>query len=202
MFETGLCVKENWDRAVYFYQLADKAGHKAAIHRLAATACCCFYCDNALALWWAAQRTSDLPRDCIPAADPEQDPDGFAAALTRMPVGEFKACVYMTGVYSAIMGETEFPAAAARNGMFGDVMMAFALGLGTIDWTQDNVGQAMSEGVVDGNKANTESRRKLENSLLNYMRSVGTRTLARYSKPEGIDPAIRIRQKFTFAYKP
>ncbi|UUZ53300.1 hypothetical protein LP419_31135 [Massilia sp. H-1] len=70
--------------------------------------------DNALALWWAAQRTSDLPRDCIPAADPEQDPDGFAAALTRMPVGEFKACVYMTGVYSAIMGETEFPAAAAQ----------------------------------------------------------------------------------------
>jgi TPR repeat protein len=201
MFETGLCVKENWERAVYFYQLADKAGHKAAIHRLAAGYAVAGR-DNALALWWSAQRASDLPRNCIPSADPDKDPEDFAAALSRMPIGEFKACVYMTGVYSAIMGETEFPAAAARNGVFGDVVMEFDPAKATIDWTQDNMGQAHAVGLVDGNKANTESRRKVENSLLTYMRTVGTRTLARYSKPEGIDPAIRIRQKFAFAYKP
>jgi hypothetical protein len=67
---------------------------------------------------------------------------------------------------------------------------------------QNNVGQALAEGLVDGNKANTESRRKVENGLLTYMRAAGTRTLARYNKPDGIDPAIRIRQKFAFAYKP
>jgi len=201
MFETGLCVKENWERAVYFYQLADKAGQKLAIHRLAAGYAVAGR-DNALALWWAAQRPSDLPRNCIPAADPEKDPDGFAAALARMPVADFKGCVYMTGVYSAIMGETEFPAAAARNGVFGDVIMAFDPARSAIDWTQDNTGQALAEGVFDGNKANTESRRKVENSLLDYMRAAGMRALARYSKPDGIDPAVRIRQKFTFDYKP
>jgi len=201
MFETGLCVKENWERAVYFYQLAEKAGHKAAIHRLAAGYAVAGR-DNALALWWAAQRTSDLPRNCIPAVDPENDPDGFAAVLTRMPVAEFKACVYMTGVYSAIMGETEFPVAAARNGVFGDVVMTFDPARGAIDWTQDNGGQAMAGGVFDGNKVNTESRRKVENALLDYMRAAGERTLARYARPDGIDPAVRIQQKFIFAYKP
>lgn len=201
MFETGLCVKENWERAAYFYQLADKAGNKAAIHRLAAGYAVTGR-DNALALWWAAQRSSALPRNCIPAADPEKDPEGFAAALTRMPVPEFKACVYMTGVYSAIMGETEFPSAAARSGMFGDVLMTFDPARGAIDWSQDNTGQALGEGLIDGNKINTESRRKVENSLLDYMRAAGTRTLARYSKPGGIDPAVRIQQKFVFTYKP
>ena len=201
MFETGLCVKENWERATYFYQLADKAGHKAAIHRLAAGYAVAGR-DNALALWWAAQRPFDLPRSCIPAADPEQDPDGFAAALTRMPVAEFNACVYMVGVYSALLGETEFPAAAVRNSMFGDVIMTFDPARGAIDWTQENTGQALEAGLFDGNKVNTESRRKKENALLDYMRAAGARTLARYSKPDGIDPAIRIRQKFTFFYKP
>jgi TPR repeat protein len=201
MFETGLCVKENWERAVYFYQLADKAGHKAAIHRLAAGYAVAGR-DNALAIWWAAQRPSDLPRSCIPAVDPEKDAEGFAAALARMPVSQFKACVYMSGVYSAIMGETEFPAAAARNGVYGDVTMVFAPAQGAIDWSQDGLGQALGEGVFDGNKANTESRRKVENSLLTYMRTAGARTLARYSKPDGIDPAVRVRQKFAFAYRP
>jgi TPR repeat protein len=177
MFETGLCVKENWERAAYFYQLADKAGNKAAIHRLAAGY-------------------------AVTGRDPEKDPEGFAAALTRMPVPEFKACVYMTGVYSAIMGETEFPSAAARSGMFGDVLMTFDPARGAIDWSQDNTGQALGEGLIDGNKINTESRRKVENSLLDYMRAAGTRTLARYSKPGGIDPAVRIQQKFVFTYKP
>ena len=200
MYETGLCVKENWEKAASFYQLADAAGHRAAIHRLAAGYAVAGR-ENALALWWAAHRPKALPKECIPEANPETEGAAFDAALERMPEALYAQCIYMVGVYSAITAETEFPAEALRHAVFGNVAMDFNPSLGEIVFTQEAAEKGLHPGVYDGRQTQLDDKRKIANSLLTYMRETGRRTLARYQKPEAISPTIRIKQLFSFGFK-
>lgn len=200
MYETGLCVKQNWEKAASFYQLADAAGSRAAIHRLAAGYAVAGR-ENALALWWAAHRPAALPKECIPAANPETEGAAFDAALERMPASLYEQCVYMVGVYSAITAETEFPAEALRHDVFGNILMEFNPSMGEIVFTQEAAERGLRHGIYDGRQAQFEDKRKIASSLLTYMRETGRRTLARYQKPEGISPTIRIQQEFVFSFK-
>jgi hypothetical protein len=199
MYETGLCVKQSWDRAVHFYQLADAAGNKEAVQRLASGYAVAGR-DGAVALWWAAHRPGDLPRACVPQADPEQDAEGFEKALAAMPPALFKSCVYMVGVYASIRAETEFPSEALLRDVYGDVEMEFTPATGTIAWRQTARERATGVGTRNAAREKEDESRAVEHSLLNYMRKTGERTLARYQKPEGIDPAFKIRQSFSFYY--
>jgi TPR repeat protein len=62
MFEDGLCLKANWDRALNFYQRADGAGLPSAAARLAAGyATAAGGRDLAASLWWAARAKTALP---------------------------------------------------------------------------------------------------------------------------------------------
>lgn len=200
MYETGLCVKQSWERAVHFYQLADAAGNPSAVQRLASG-----YAvegrDGAVALWWAAHRPGSLPRECVPQADPEKDAEGFEKALAAMTPAQFKACVYMVGVYASIRAETEFPAEALLRDVYGDVAMEFTPATGTIAWRQDKRERATGVGQRDAARLKEDDGRAVEHSLINYMRKTGERTLARYRKPEGIDPAVRIGHTFSFFYE-
>lgn len=200
MYEIGLCVPANWEKAASFYQLADAAGSRAASSRLAAGYAVAGR-ENALALWWAAQRPGALPAQCIPAADPETEGPAFDAALERMPEPLYRACIYMAGVYAAIWAETEFPVEARRHDVFGNVDMVFNPSKGEILFTQEAAERALGGGVRDGRQTQFEDRRQIENSLVTYMQQTGRRTLARYQRPEGISPDIQIRQRFSFAYK-
>lgn len=200
MYETGLCVKQNWEKAASFYQLADAAGNPSATARLAAGYAVAGR-ENAVALWWAAHRPGSLPAMCIPTADPEKEGPAFDDALERMPAAQYAACVYMVGVYSAIMAETEFPAEALKYDVFGEINMEFNPSEGEVTFTQEAPERSLGHGVRDGWNNQFEDRRAIESSLLKYMRETGRRTLARYHKPQGISPNIRIKQKFSFSYK-
>lgn len=193
MYETGLCIKADWERAAHFYQLADAAGNRFAIYRLASGYAVAGR-DNAVALWWMAHRPGAMPRACIPAADPEKDIDGFEKALAAMPQALLKGCIYMTGVYASVLAETEFPAAAIRNDVYGDVDMEFHPASGTIGWFQGQRERASAPRYEDG-------RRKIESTLLTYMRRAGERTLARYQKPDGIAPDLLIIHQFSFVFE-
>jgi len=199
MFETGLCVKENWEKAAHYYQLADAAGNRAAVARLAAGYAVAGR-DNAVALWWNAHYPVPGPDECVPKADPETDIEAFEAELKRMPPAVFKACVYMIGVVSAIRAETEFPEAAAQHSVFGVVNMEFNPAAGQISWRQDSPEQGIT-GVKDVNKHEYDNQRAVENSLVTYMETTGKRVLLRFQKPEGIDADTRIRHRFSFSYK-
>jgi hypothetical protein len=199
MFETGICVTANWDRAVYFYELAERAGNRSAALRLASGYAVAGR-DNAMALWWIAQRPGGMPRACIPAADPLKDAAGFENALAAMPQSLLQACVYMTGVYASILAETEFPPLAAVNNVFGDIDMVFNPADGTVSWTQVTLEKATPLGLRDGQAGLQYSRKTVENSLLNFMRGISDRSLSRYRKPEGIDPALKVMQRISFFY--
>lgn len=199
MFETGLCVKENWDKAAQYYQLADAAGNRAAVPRLAAGYAVAGR-DNAVALWWNAHYPVPAPKECVPKADPETDIDAFEAELKSMPPAVFGACVYMIGVVSAIRAETEFPATAAQHDVFGDVTMEFNPSAGKIAWRQESVERGAA-GIKDVNKHEYDDRRAIENSLVTYMESIGNRVLLRFQKPDGIPADTRIRHKFSFSYE-
>lgn len=201
MYENGTCVKQNWEKAVNLYQLADAAGNPSAIPRLAAGFAAAGR-ENGVALWWAAQYRDPAPSSCIPAVDPNKDLDGFNAALERMPPALFKACVYMTGVYFELLAEARFPPDAQRNGVSGDVDMEFNPSKGTIEWRQGRLEVGQAGGVRDIGKTQFDDRRPLiENSLMTYLKGKGELALARYQKPEGIDPGTRMKQRFTFEFR-
>lgn len=199
MYETGLCVKQSWERAVEFYQLADVAGNRDAIPRLV-SAYAVEGRDGAVALWWAAHRPGAMPAACIPQADPEKDEEGFEKALAAMPPALFKACVCIAGVYSSIVAEAEFPNSARRYNVYGEVGMEFSPAAGTIGWRHISRDRATGVGVHDAARLKEDDHLNVKDSLLTYMRQTGERALARYKKPDGIDPALKVTTAFSFVY--
>ncbi|NGZ84346.1 hypothetical protein [Duganella aceris] len=197
MFEEGVCVKPDWDKAVNLYLLADAAGNRSAIPRLAAGYAVAGR-EHGLALWWAAHRPLNLPAACVPAADPEKQQDAFNAALERMPPALFQACVYIAGVTYDVMANVEFPPDAARYRMSGTLAMEFIPAEGAINWRYLRRGDVeRPSGVRDMGKEQFEEHR-IENSLMTYVKQKGKAALARYAQPAGIDPAWRVRATLAF----
>jgi hypothetical protein len=204
MYEEGLCVKQDWNKAAGLYMRAEEAGQRFAIHRLAAG-----YArpgrDNGMAIWWAAKgggRQSFPPR-CIPAADPVNDQDGFNAELEKMAPATFQSCVYLIGVVSELLSQVRYPRVALRNSVTGSFKMEFVPAAGTITWTVEEL-------EVDENSPNAffrdlaveelENPRAIKNSLINYLRGKSNFALARYPRPAG-DFAPDYTYQFTYAFK-
>lgn len=197
LFEEGLCVKQNWEKAANLYELAHDAGNFSGIPRLVAGYAIAGR-DNGLALWWAAQRPAGLPSACIPKADPRTDPEGFNAALERMPAPLFQGCVYSVGVASDVIAETYYPPEASRNGVSGDLLMEFVPSSGTITWKYERFEIGRPAVVRDLAKTQFDHTRAVENSLMSYLTKKGESALARYKKPEGIDPSFKMHRRFIF----
>ena len=106
MFEQGLCLKPNVERAARLYQRAADAGSLVAQSRLAG-----MYAsplagpDKGSAIWWALRAGLPLPAACVIAADLRNDVDKFTAALVAWPAGLLDACVHVVGVTAALDAE-------------------------------------------------------------------------------------------------
>lgn len=204
MYEEGLCVKPDWNKAAGLYIRAEEAGQRFAIQRLAAG-----YArpgmDNGMAIWWAAKGggRASFPSRCIPAADPVNDPDGFNAALEKMAPATFQSCVYLIGVVSELLSQVRYPRVALRNSVTGSFKMEFVPAAGTITWTVEEL-------EVDENSPNTffrdlaveelENPRTIKNSLINYLKGKSNFALARYPRPAG-DFAPDYTYQFKYAFK-
>lgn len=202
MYEEGLCVQANRDKAAGLYMLADEAGNRSALPRLIAGYAVAGR-DNGLALWWVATHWSRgaIPANCLPAVDPKANPDGFNDGLERMPPGLFQGCVYMAGVIAEMNAQMRFPPTALYNGVTGSVVMEFRPADGTITWQPGEIDVNVNRGSFWRNLATAELEdpRAIKNSLLAYMKGKGQFALSRYRRPDtGIDPDFVFKTTFSF----
>jgi hypothetical protein len=202
MYEEGLCVKPDWDKAAGLYMRAEEAGQRFAIRRLVAG-----YArpgrDNGMAIWWAAQegRHQGYPSRCIPAADPVNDPDGFNAALERMAPATFQSCVYLIGVVNEVLSQVRYPRVALRNSVSGTFKMEFVPATGIITWSVDELEVDENSPAFFRNLAveELENPRAIRNSLVDYMRGKSNFALARYPRPAGdFAPDYTYQLKYVF----
>jgi len=196
MFEEGLCVKQDWDKAAGFYQLAHAAGKREALPRLISG-----YAeknrDPGAALWWLAQM-GGMPAPCKGANHLVDDPDAFVAELNKWPKGQVAACAYTGGVAMRVSGDIEFPGRGAEQGVFGNAVMHFVPSTGTITWTAAGTDRIRTSRVEH---AGDDERGVFKNTFLKLMRVVSDRALTQFTRPEGIDPACVVEMKFSFTYE-
>ncbi len=123
LYEQGLCLKRDWDRAAYYYQMSHEAGNVAALPRLVAG-----HAEQGrnpvAALWWLAQSQYVFAPACASANTLVGDPDAFISALQKWPAGQIDACAYVAGVVMRLVGEVEFPA-GRHQGVFASLSRAW-----------------------------------------------------------------------------
>ena len=199
MMEEGICMKADWKKAINLYEMAYQAGSVRAWFAMVA-ALAVEGRDNGSALWYAAQRPTGLPPYCFPKAEPLKDLDGFNAELERMAPNVFKACVYMVGVTQEVSAHA-FPRNALYGNVQGSLNMKFVPSSGTISWTfkQPADGVAGPAGYRSMERVQFDDERTIEKRLLKYATAVGDSALARYTRPEGIDPSIVVPREFVFS---
>lgn len=197
MFEQGLCVKVQWDRAATLYQRALAAGHRGGQFRLVAGLA---ERDAPVALWWAQQDEAvQLPRECRVGADVHASAEAYASALRAWPAGRIAECAYMAGVVAAVTGEVEYPGDALGMRIEGRIEMRFHPGQGRIDWRTEEVARLELSGLVSGDRMMDRDSAKVRDSLRRYLDEVGRRALARFKAPAGLpaDLAVRVAYIFT-----
>jgi len=202
MYDEGLCVKPNWDRAAAFYMRAQDSRQRFALEHLIAG-----YArpgrDNGMALYWAAQShvRMGLPPECIPAADPLKDPDGFASAIDKMPPVVFQSCVYTVGVVAQIFSEASYPPLALDWNVTGKIRMEFDPAANTVDWQADTLDvRENPSGIRNGADDLVQNPRAVKNSLVNYLKGKSDFALKRFARPStwGLDRTFRYKRELEF----
>ena len=201
MYEEGICLKPNWDRAVTFYQRALNAGQSTAAARLAAGyAAPVGGRDRATALWWALRAKTSLPAECNAVASLVDDADRFVAALKAWPAGQLDACAYSAAVMAMILGELGSPELPVTYGVQGKIKLAFVPAEGRVDLAEDGIETAMPTGV-QGAAGAAGDRNGGRKALLAYAKDVSDRALRRYERPTAVPPAWRAETELVLASK-
>jgi hypothetical protein len=201
MFETGICLKPNWERAVDFYQRADAAGHPRAASRLASGyAAPGAGLDKAAAIWWALKSGVALPAECRNVAPLVNDPDRFVAALKAWPASRVDACTYVAGVTSTIAGDIEFSSRASAFGLKGVVTVTFEPARELVDVETNAVEFIQLPGVTSGDVMLDRQSRSVRQEFERDLREAAARAVKRYPKPSGIESSWKVTQQFSFDY--
>lgn len=195
MYEQGLCLKQDWDKAAHFYQLAHEAGNVAALPRLVAG-----YAeqrrDPAAALWWLAQSPYVFVPACSTANSFVNDPDAFVAALKSWPAGQLEACTYSAGVMMRLIGEIEFPS-GAHQGVAGAAILVFTPSAGSMSWSRGDTNRIAVTRIV---RPGEHEEVVFKDVFLKHVQGIGERTLALFARPEGIPPEWKIPMAFQFNF--
>jgi hypothetical protein len=202
MFEHGVCVKADWDRAVGFYSNAFDGGQKAAMYSLmSGFAAPQHGPDMAAALWWGNRPTNDFSSSaCRVSAANREDPDRFVAELRSWPQQRLAQCNYVIGVMATIIGEIRFPTSAERLGLGGLFRLRFEPTVPRIDIKTEETREVAIGGWLDGNAMDDRNARSVKGSFEASMRQVADRALKRYPQPAGIAPDSAIETKFDFGF--
>lgn len=205
MYENGMCVKQDWDKAVPFYVQAAQGGMKGGAYRLAAGYAAPEHGpDMAAALWWASREhkpdgTFLGIRGCSVSQAAADDMDRFVAELQTWPQARLQRCNYMAGVMSTISGEVKYPSSAATYKIGGDVRIRFYPGAPriTLQNEGENEVQIQAQGrVVDG--AGSQRLDKYDDDFKEAVRGTANRALQRYPHPDGIPANIFVRLDHRF----
>lgn len=197
MFEDGICVRPNWDRAISLYQRAIAAGQPTAAARLAAgSASAAGGRDKAATLWWAGQAKTALPQACtLPAVG--DDPDKFVAALATWPADRLQACFYSAAVMAMVQSEAASPTLAAQFGLSGRIAMTLLPAQRRIELVPEMVEDTAAPLLGDGAE---DERNKRRRALVAHLQAVADRAYARYGAPPAVPEGWRAVA--VFSYRP
>ncbi|MFO1337245.1 MAG: hypothetical protein U1F53_03265 [Burkholderiaceae bacterium] len=212
MFEQGLCLKQNVDRASRLYLRAAEAGRVDARSRLVALyALPAAGPDKAAALWWAQQAALPMPAACGVPSPARDSADAFAQALAAWPPAQLDACVYVAGVVAAMDAEFALqPDEAAGETAKDKVLVDFQPAAGRVVVSFGRLGQQGNDRraqFLGGGGLNLQGyahdlspdqMRAMQTeagkqNLADLVDSVAQGALARFPKPGAIDAAWRVR---------
>lgn len=211
MFEQGLCLKPNLERAARLYTKAAEAGAPSARSRLAALyASPAAGPDRGAAMWWAMQVNLPLPAACLVDTESRTDADKFAKALGAWPASQLDACVHVTGVMALLDAEFVSKPASEGGAMAVDFRPATsgfevkvsAASVALID-NSPRIGTSSNSGNLVANNNVTQSAtpeqmlalraQEDRQALLQRIEAVGKDALTRYPRPAGIPADWRIQ---------
>jgi hypothetical protein len=209
MFEQGLCLKQNTERASRLYLRASDAGSLGARSRLAALyAAPAAGPDKGAAVWWGLQAGLPLPKPCLVDKDVRGNADNFAKILNGWPSGLLDACVHVTGVLAVL--DAEFVLKAATDAHDG-VEINFRPATGTLDVKAKPLNQAfvdnsprvvtsinLTGGIISPQSAtpdqlHAQQAQAQQVELINRVETVGRDAIARFPRPASVDGEWRIQ---------
>lgn len=198
LYEEGLCVKQNWDRAVGLYQRAANAGHPGVAARLAAGyASVAGGRDKAASVWWAVRAGTAAPPVCKPTA-PADNPDRFVAALEGWPAGQLDACAYVAAVMATLQAEAEGEGAslATAFGLVGRIRVVFIPRQDSIDIIDELTEGALTSVLSVDSVALQSERRTARKNFLMGLRLRADLALKRFEKPGALPADWRVEATF------
>ena len=202
LYEDGVCLKKSWEKAIYYYSLAQQAPlnperpqtKRLALSRIIGTLAM-DQRDPGTALWWASAAPTVGPAACHSADHLRDDPDAFTAALNNWGAAKLSACVFTIGVLHRIFGDVRYPRDAVQQGMSGTFEMTFIPSQASINWrTLDSSRLAVSHVAQPGNS----EARLVKKQFIDYFEAISKRALADFPKPDNIDPTWEIKEQFSF----
>jgi hypothetical protein len=206
MYENGICLKANWDRAVNFYTQAYNNGHEdapnvltgAGYHLAAGFAAPENGPDVASALWWGS-RAQLRYGDCMPTGDAATDPDKFLAEVKTWSDARIGICTYEVGVIAAIAAEVRYMNQNRQWAIDGNVLVTFKPAVPRIDLTLNGLKKHSFNGEYNGERPGEPSDRAAVSEFTKNLRTVADRALKRYPKPNAIPadlPDVTFEMRF------
>ncbi len=198
MYEQGVCLKPDWERAARLYQQADAAGEPQGRLRMVA-GMAAGNRDRAAAMYWALEdSTVRLPAECEAGRELRSEPEAYVAQLRKWPAGRLDACVYLVGVISAIAGEIEYPSMGVAYAIYGKYRMSFQPSTATIEWTEEDLRLGDMLGVSGGDDVRDRDSGRVRQTLRRALEETSQRTLRRFTKPAEVPGGWRFQQDFAF----
>lgn len=200
MFENGICLKADWNRAVRFYSKAFDGGEKAAMYRLMSGFAAPEHGpDMAAALWWANRPGDEFNVNGCKVSDANRgDPDRFVAELNTWPQSRLAMCNYITGVLATMSGEIRYPEKAQMFNLGGNVKLRFVPAVPRVDIKTAETKEYATLGWVDGTAVDGKKSRSVKGTFEDAMRKVADRALQRYPQPAGIPADSDAEIEFIF----
>ncbi len=200
MYENGLCLKRDWNKAIIFYTQAFHGQLPEAAERLAAGfADPANGPDAAAALWWSLQTRAKRFEACTVSAEAEKDPDRFVAELAAWPPHRLAACNYVVGVISTISAEVKYARDPWPRGVGGEVILRFLPGVPRFELRRGDGTVYLGFGVTDGDKLHTLEHGQTDRGFESMMREAAQRALRRYPQPSGIAPDSQVNVIYRFS---
>lgn len=200
LYEEGVCVRQNWQRAEALYQRALAVQHPGVAPRLAAAyASAVGGRDKAATLWWAVRARTALPAPCASVAPLADDADKFIAALQAWPVAQIEHCTYAAAVMASVQAELEQPDFAASYGMVGTVVLNFVPAQGRIAIQDDGVdAPPPATGALTAGSSLDLQRSAARRAFQTQLRRAADRALKRYEPPAGLPADWRVETRHVF----
>jgi hypothetical protein len=200
MYEQGLCIKSNWERAVGFYERASAAGRSEAMARIAAG-----YAtreggqDLAATLWWALRARTSLPDVCAQLVSLVNDADQFVAALKAWPAGRLESCAHVAAVMASVQGEAGATNYGGEFGQQGTVRFTYDPSNHQIDVVEQVSAVPLASGVV-ADAATIEQQQRAERAAFSAsLRQLADHALKRFNKPSGLPADWRTVAEYAYA---